>query len=83
MSNARNLPDIGADLATLKDDFGELVKQLVARNRDKITGVKDDVFDKAGHMVGLAEDQIKARPMIAMLIAFVIGIVCGMFARRS
>jgi ElaB/YqjD/DUF883 family membrane-anchored ribosome-binding protein len=82
-TNNSSQPDIGADLKALKDDVSQLVRQLVDKNKDKLLGAKDDVFDKAGELVGSAEKGIQGRPFLSVLIAFFIGLLFGAIARRA
>jgi ElaB/YqjD/DUF883 family membrane-anchored ribosome-binding protein len=81
--NSGATPDIGADLKTLKDDVGLLVRQLLEKNKDKLINAKDGVFDKAGDLADTAEKSIKDRPFLAVLIAFFIGLLFGAIARKA
>jgi ElaB/YqjD/DUF883 family membrane-anchored ribosome-binding protein len=86
MSTAHNdgsMADITADLKALKDDVGALVRQLVDKNKEKLFNAKDDVFGKAGELADTAESKIKSRPFLAVLIAFVFGLLFGAIARKA
>ncbi len=77
------MPDIGADLKTLKEDVGHLVKQVVDKNKDKLISAKDDVLGKAGELAETAEKKITSRPFLAVLVAFLIGLLFGAIAHKA
>jgi ElaB/YqjD/DUF883 family membrane-anchored ribosome-binding protein len=76
------MDDIRADLKALKDDIGSLVKKLFDENMDLLKNVKEQVVDKAGDAAGIAEDKIKSRPLLALLMAFLVGLLFGGLMRR-
>ncbi|HKA90906.1 MAG TPA: hypothetical protein VKE22_24755 [Haliangiales bacterium] len=80
---ATTATDIGSDLKTLKDDMGQLMKQVIDKNKERLVEAKDDVFGKAGELAETAEQKIKSRPFLAVLIAFLVGLLFGAFAHKA
>jgi ElaB/YqjD/DUF883 family membrane-anchored ribosome-binding protein len=63
------------DMDQLKQSVVSLVQEFIARNRDWLLTAKDDIAKTSGKALGATEKVIKQRPLYAVLIAFILGIL--------
>lgn len=72
-----DLDALKADLASLRASMGELVGSLVDEGKARASNAGDAVAKKAKATIAGAEDSIRERPLLAVLIALVIGLILG------
>ena len=66
---------VSEDMDQLKQSVVSLVQEFIARNRDWLLTAKDDVAKTGGKALRATEKVIKQRPLYAVLIAFILGIL--------
>ncbi|MBI2255620.1 MAG: DUF883 domain-containing protein [Proteobacteria bacterium] len=70
------------DLGTLKEDVSTIAKLLAKKGQTQLNDAVDTGKARIGAGVDVLEDQITARPLTSLLVAFGIGILLGKLTQR-
>lgn len=70
------------DLGTLKEDVANIAKLLARKGTAQFNDVVDNGKARVEAGVGVLEDQVTARPLTSLLLAFGIGILLGKITQR-
>jgi|SwirhirootsSR3_FD_contig_31_25786955_length_333_multi_6_in_0_out_0_1 ElaB/YqjD/DUF883 family membrane-anchored ribosome-binding protein len=65
--------DIGEQVGAMRDS----VKSLIDRTTDRAVHIKDDVVDRSRDVLGAVEKAIEHRPLVAIGVAFMGGLLIG------
>ena len=70
------------DLGTLKDDVSNIAKLLAKKGSAQLNEAVDNGKARVQAGVNVLEDQVTARPLTSLLLAFGIGIMLGKITHR-
>ncbi|WP_303980813.1 hypothetical protein [Dongia mobilis] len=70
------------DLGSLKDDVATIAKLLAKKGSAQLSEAVDNGKARVQAGVGVLEDQVTARPLTSLLLAFGIGIMLGKITHR-
>lgn len=70
------------DLGSLKDDVSNIAKSLARKGSAQLNDAVDGGKARLEAGVGVLEEQITARPLTSLLLAFGLGILLGKLTQR-
>jgi ElaB/YqjD/DUF883 family membrane-anchored ribosome-binding protein len=70
------------DLGTLKEDVSTIAKLLAKKGQSQLNEAVDTGKARVQAGVDVLEDQITARPLTSLLVAFGVGILLGKMTQR-
>jgi ElaB/YqjD/DUF883 family membrane-anchored ribosome-binding protein len=70
------------DLGTLKEDVATIAKLLAKKGQSQLNEAVDTGKARVQAGVDVLEDQITARPLTSLLVAFGVGIMLGKLTQR-
>jgi ElaB/YqjD/DUF883 family membrane-anchored ribosome-binding protein len=78
----RDLDALKKDLSVLKADLATVLQSFLAQGEAGASRTGDSLDAAKRRFIEQSEQKIRQRPLVALLIAFVIGLVFGQILRR-